>query len=141
MTAFTIPGDPKGWARTRSNNGQYFTAPEMRAYQNNIRWLAKAAGVREIDGPVSVVVVAHYRIPASATRARRAAMLALDEMPTKKPDIDNVVKNVLDALNGLAWKDDAQVVRLSVSKVWSDDPRTEIDVEKFKQRAVAAVAA
>lgn len=40
--------------------------------------------------------------------------------PTKKPDMDNVVKIVLDALNGFAWHDDAQVVDLSVMKVYTD---------------------
>ena len=135
--SFSIPGDPQGWQRTRTSGGMHFTAPETRAYQNSIRWLAKAAGARPIEGPVSVHVVAHYRIPESATKKRKAAMLAGEEYPTKKPDIDNVVKNVLDALNGMAWRDDAQVVSLTVSKVWSDEPRTEVAVAPF---AVAAAS-
>ena len=64
-------------------------------------------------------------------------MMAGEEYPTKKPDIDNIVKNILDALNVMAWADDAQVVSLIVSKVWSDNPRVEVVVEPFKQRAVA----
>jgi len=126
MSRFSVPGDPQGWARTRTGNGHHFTAPETRAYQNSIRWFAKADHVRMIDGPVSLCIVAHYRIPSSATKARRAAMLAGDELPTKKPDIDNVAKNYLDALNGVAWKDDAQVVSLACSKRWSDEPRVEV---------------
>jgi len=137
MTHFTIPGDPQGWQRTRTKDGQHFTAPETRAYQNTIRWLAKAAKVQPIVGPVAVVIEAHYRIPESASKKRKAAMMAGEEYPTKKPDIDNVVKNVLDALNVMAWADDAQVVSLIVSKVWSDNPRVEVVVEPFKQRAVA----
>lgn len=137
MTSITIPGDPQGWQRTRTGNGQHFTAPETRAYQNTIRWLAKAAHMQPITGPVSVVIEAHYRIPDSATKKRKAAMLAGEEYPTKKPDVDNVVKNFLDALNQVAWTDDAQVVSLSVSKVWSDNPRVEVCVEPFKQRAVS----
>lgn len=137
MTSFTIPGDPQGWQRTRTANGQHFTAPETRAYQNTIRWLAKSAKVQLITGPVSLVVEAFYRIPESAPKKRKAAMLAGEEYPTKKPDIDNVVKNVMDALNVMAWTDDAQVVSLNVTKVWSDNPRVEVSVEPFKQRAVA----
>jgi Holliday junction resolvase RusA-like endonuclease len=141
MTHITIPGDPQGWQRTRTGNGLHFTAPETRAYQNTIRWLAKAAHMEVITGPVSVVIEAHYRIPDSATKKRKAAMLAGEEYPLKKPDIDNVVKNVLDALNMSAWTDDAQVVSLNVSKVWSDNPRVEVCVEPFKARVSQREAA
>ena len=138
MTNFTIPGDPQGWTRTRTNNGQFFTAPETRAYQNSVRWMAKANGVQLIEGPVSVAIVAHYRVPATASRKRKASMLSGEEFPTKKPDIDNVVKNILDALNAMAWVDDAQVVSLNVQKLWSEEPRVEVTVENLKQRKVAA---
>ena len=49
--------------------------------------------------------------------------------PTTKPDIDNVIKAVLDGLNGVAYADDSQVVALSASKCYSDDPRVVVIVE------------
>ena len=48
--------------------------------------------------------------------------------PTKKPDIDNVEKIILDALNGIAYDDDKQVVEEASSKLYSDVPRVEIEV-------------
>lgn len=138
---FSIPGDPQGWARTRTNNGSHFTAPPTRGYQNTIRWMAKAAGAKVLDGPLGIEITAHYRIPASATKSRREAMLHGDDYPTKKPDIDNVVKNVLDALNKLAWNDDAQVVSLSVLKLWSDEPRVDVDVFPHTKREIQRRAA
>lgn len=141
MTSFSIPGDPQGWARTRTNNGQHFTAPKTRGYQNTVRWVAKAAGAKPIEGPVGVEIIAHFRIPESATKARRAAMLHGDEYPTKKPDIDNVVKAILDALNSIAWKDDAQVVSLTVLKLWSDEPRVDVDVFQHTRAVIQRRAA
>ena len=51
-------------------------------------------------------------------------------LPAKKPDIDNVVKAVLDALNGVAYRDDTQVVELHVRKSYSEKPRVEVSIEK-----------
>ena len=53
----------------------------------------------------------------------------------------NRALHVLDALNMMAWTDDAQVVSLSVSKVWSDNPRVEVCVEPCKARVSQKVAA
>lgn len=52
-------------------------------------------------------------------------------LPAKKPDIDNVVKAVLDALNGVAYRDDTQVVELHVRKSYSEKPRVEVSIEKI----------
>ena len=43
-------------------------------------------------------------------------------MPLKKPDIDNCIKVILDSLNGIAYKDDSQVVSLKIEKYYADKP-------------------
>ncbi|MDF2537449.1 MAG: Holliday junction resolvase [Herbinix sp.] len=50
--------------------------------------------------------------------------------PTKKPDIDNIAKVILDALNGIAYKDDTQVVTLEVRKFYKDTPCVIVDIEE-----------
>jgi len=50
---------------------------------------------------------------------------------TKKPDIDNMIKLVLDALNGVFYVDDAQVMRITATKQYSDSARTEITIEQY----------
>lgn len=70
--------------------------------------------------PVGVTITACFGIPKSASKKARAAMLGGQTYPTKKPDMDNVVKIVLDALNGFAWHDDAQVIDLHISKIYTD---------------------
>lgn len=52
--------------------------------------------------------------------------------PTKKPDIDNIAKSILDALNKLAYRDDTQVVTLHMEKHYAEDPRVEVEIEEIK---------
>jgi Holliday junction resolvase RusA-like endonuclease len=55
-------------------------------------------------------------------------MLAQRVWPTKKPDADNILKLVADALNGLAYVDDKNIVTAHAHKVYSDRPRLEINI-------------
>ncbi len=51
--------------------------------------------------------------------------------PTKKPDIDNIAKVILDALNKLAFKDDNQITKLSIEKVYSEEEKVYVKVEEY----------
>lgn len=48
--------------------------------------------------------------------------------PTKKPDIDNVIKVIADALNGVAYDDDKQIIDVSARKVYSETPRVDVRI-------------
>ncbi|NFS59368.1 RusA family crossover junction endodeoxyribonuclease, partial [Clostridium sporogenes] len=50
--------------------------------------------------------------------------------PTIKPDVDNIAKVILDSLNGLAYKDDKQIVTCGISKWYGEDPRVEVILEE-----------
>ena len=58
-------------------------------------------------------------------------MLAGDFSPTKKPDIDNIVKIVLDALNKMAFKDDNQITKLEVEKFYSEKEKIFVRIEEY----------
>ena len=79
-----------------------------------------------MEGEVCADITAYYSIPRSATKKRRALMEANEVRPTKKPDADNVSKIILDALNGLAYHDDSQVVELTVKKKFALYPRVDV---------------
>ncbi|MFL8231041.1 RusA family crossover junction endodeoxyribonuclease, partial [Clostridioides difficile] len=49
--------------------------------------------------------------------------------PNKKPDLDNIIKSVADSLNGIAYKDDSQIVEVVSKKYYSDRPRVEVELE------------
>jgi Holliday junction resolvase RusA-like endonuclease len=75
---------------------------------------AKAAGVKPLEGPVSVEVTAMFLVPNSWSKKRKAEA----NWHTAKPDADNIGK-LMDSLNGIAYRDDAQVAELTVRKVYA----------------------
>lgn len=111
MPKFEYYGPVMGQARPRfTRKGRVYDPPEMKAYKAAI----KAAYVEQVgkcyEGPVYVTIHA-YR-PLARTVPKRVTRQAW----TSKPDADNIAKAVLDALTGTAWKDDKQVVQLTVHK-------------------------
>ena len=126
--SFTVPGEPRGWARARTQGARFFTDTKTRSEKQAVAAWAIEAGAHIIDGPVDVRLTAYLRIPKSASKKLRAAMLANIQRPTKKPDSDNLAKLALDALNGVCWHDDVQVVDLTVRKFWSDEPRLVVEI-------------
>lgn len=135
--ALTIPGPPvpKGRPRLSTINGQAraFTPGKTRRYEDLIRLEAGRVmeGRDQLDGPLLVRVSAFMAIPKSLNKARTAAAIAGTLRPQTKPDVDNFAK-VIDALNGIAWRDDSQVVHLVVSKHYSDRPRLDLFAEEIR---------
>ena len=68
------------------------------------------------------------QIPVSWTKAKRADALAGLVMPTGRPDLDNLVKALTDACNGIVWRDDAQIVRLMAEKRYGEQPGAVVSV-------------
>ena len=78
---------------------------------------------------MDVRIRAYYTIPESDSNRQRNRKLAGIIRPCKTPDVDNIGKIVFDALNKLAYDDDAQVVDFQIRKFYSDRPRIEILVQ------------
>lgn len=107
---FTVWGRVVGSARPRVTKFGTYIPKSTRQYRDRIKGEFITAGGMPLDGPVSVKIDVFRQLPKS-----RPKILAL-EPDTFKPDVDNIAKNVLDALNGLAWKDDSQVIELLIRK-------------------------
>lgn len=135
---FTVPGQPKGKARARTvrrGGGKSFSyTPEGTVlYENLIKtcYLQDAGHVLFNDGqPLAVSITAFYEVPKSYSKKKKQEMLDGQLYPTKKPDIDNIAKCVLDALNKLAYRDDTQVVRLHTEKRYAKIPRVEVEIRE-----------
>lgn len=131
---FTIPGPPQGKARPRvvrakSGISLTYTPDKTVAYEElvRIRYKAAAQGFRfPDDAQVVVQITARFPIPASKSKKAQAAMRSGQIKPAKKPDCDNIVKIICDALNGFAYKDDAQVILAQIAKEYADEPRTDV---------------
>ena len=134
---FEIPGDPRGKGRPRfsSHNGvsRTYTDDKTAAYENLVTLAAQRAmeGRPPFEGPVAVQVAAYFRIPASASKNREAAMLDYSELPLKLPDLDNILKAVLDGLNQVAFADDKQVVWITAHKRYDRTPRVQVTIENI----------
>ena len=127
----TIPGKPRGKGRPRFSRatGRTYTDDATSVYENLVKTIWMTGVGDRLSGELSVSIEAHYAIPTSKPKKMQAAMRDGSVRPTTKPDIDNVIKAVLDGLNGVAYADDAQVVELSASKCYSDDPRVVVIVK------------
>lgn len=115
---FAILGSPTGKARPRVTRYGTYTPEKTRAYEAlvRLRFREVAPEWELLRGPVAVTIEAVFSAPPRCTKKQRAAILRGEEEPLKKPDIDNIAKIVLDALNGVAWVDDKQIVFLQVKK-------------------------
>ena len=133
---FVIPGSPIGQGRpkfsTINGHAVAYDPEKSRNYKAYVKMLAVQAmkdnGFNMIEGPCAVLINAFFLLPKSKSKRFREAALKGTERPTKKPDADNIVKAIQDALNGLAYKDDACIVELACHKYYSDNPRVEVFV-------------
>ena len=102
------------------------------SYENLVKLEYERQAVRTMkDGPVVMDIVAWYGIPKSVSKRKREAMIGGAIRPTRKPDCDNVAKVIADALNGMAYRDDSQVVSLSVEKRFGDEPRVDVEIRDW----------
>lgn len=125
MIEIRMDGQPVGKGRPRFSraSGTVYTPEKTARYEERLAWAAQSvmAGRPLLTGPLWVEIVAWMDIPKSKPKAFRAAALANGVWPTTKPDPDNIAK-MLDALNRVVWVDDSQIVKLIVSKMYSDRP-------------------
>lgn len=131
-----VPGNPvpKARARVAVRNGRAFAyTPQKTAdYESLIKQCASEVCLRPFDGPVRLIVRFYMPIPQSWSKKQREAALNSHAMHTKKPDIDNLIKSVCDALNCIAYIDDSQIVSIEATKQYSSNPGTEIEIQPFK---------
>jgi Holliday junction resolvase RusA-like endonuclease len=119
---FHVPGKPQGKARPRFGRGHVYTPTETLTAEGNIAWAFQQTGYPKVDvGPVflDVVVVldrprSHFTKAGDLNAAGRANWWCI-----RKPDGDNSIKLIMDALNGVAYRDDVQVVWHQLYRRWA----------------------
>ncbi len=124
---------PKGRPRATVRGGyaKMYTPPATRAYEAGITRIAAAAmrGRQPLQGPLSVSMRFRLAIPKSTTKRAREALLAGEEAYLGRADLTNYAKAVEDALNGICWRDDVQIVRLFLTKAASTTPGVDVRIE------------
>lgn len=127
---FTVPGKPEPLRRHRAGirGGRVatFDDPRNGQYADRIRWAWRdTGGINLGTQPVVLVVRAYFARPAGHWTTKGALSKAGHRNPymTRRPDLDNILKAFMDALNGLAWVDDSRVIGFAGScKKWTSHP-------------------
>lgn len=133
MIKLIIPGEPVAKQRPKVYNGRGVTPEKTVNYETLVRQLYITQYFRQqLEGQLRLTVTAYLKIPKSASKKAKEDMISGKTRPTKKPDWDNLGKIISDALNGLAYKDDSQIVSATVDKWYSIYPRVEVEIDELE---------
>ena len=134
---FIVNGEPAGKGRPRfSARGKYvkaYTPEKTLNYENLIAWEYQHQCDYKFEkcAMLDMRIKAFYKIAKSTSKKKAELMKKGLLRPTKKPDIDNVVKIIADSLNDIAYHDDTQIVDLMCRKFYSDNPRVEVLIREI----------
>lgn len=131
MIRFTVPGAPQGKARPRITRYGAYTPQKTVDYENlvKISYRQKHREIFDNKEPLKMIIKAYFEPVKSTTKKARKQMLSGEIKVTKKPDIDNIAKSICDALNGVAYTDDGQIVGLEIYKIYDEEARVEVEIE------------
>lgn len=111
-----------------------YTPKQTTEYEKLVR--ASYTAVSKIffgkDTPLIISIIALFSIPKSVSKKLKNSMLKGDILPTKKPDSDNIIKIILDALNGVCYHDDAQICSINFEKKYAEIPATKIIIKEIE---------
>ena len=122
---FEVPGDPVPKGRPRfARRGQFvqtYTDSKTIEYETHVALKARQAigATKHLEGALNVFLYLRYAVPPSYSKKRRQACLAGEEYP-KRQDLDNCYKSITDAMNGIVYLDDSQIVEAHIRKVYDE---------------------
>ena len=131
-----IPGNPCAKGRPRfARRGKFVSTYSPPKTANNAlacknKAMLQMGDRKPLEGAISCRVCYFMPIPKSVSKKNTIKMLSGEIQHVKKPDVDNLAKQTLDFLNGIAFVDDSQIVKLIIEKCYSDYPRTEIYLQE-----------
>ena len=132
---FEVPGKVIGKGRPRLNSytGIVYTPTKTKDYESLVEqyFLLKYPRFKTLEGRIQVSIIAYFSIPKATKKSDINEMLDNNISPTKKPDIDNIVKAVLDSMNKFAFKDDNQITKLEVEKKYALEDKIYIKIEEY----------
>lgn len=134
MISFEIEGIPVPKGRSRSTrSGHHYTPAKTRAYEQLVASRAREAMqlLAPLEGPLRVTITFLLPIPASWSNAKRDRAIGGLIKHTVKPDLSNLAKSIEDGMNGIVYRDDSQIIGLSLGKRYSHTPVVWVEVTKL----------
>jgi len=134
---FIISGEPTGKGRAkfarRGNFVSTYTPEKTVLYENLVKLCYQEQCGTYSEKSLSVEIYIYHSIPKSTPKKYIEEMLKGNIRPSKKPDIDNICKVILDALNGIAYKDDTQVYHLEATKRYAKEPSVQVYITEHAE--------
>ena len=133
---FAIFGEPVPKGRPRfSTRGKFpiaYTPEKTKTYETEVAMMAKAAmgASKALEGALEAFIYVTYAVPASYSKKRSEACLSGLEKHTKKPDLDNVVKSVVDGMDKIVFNNDSQITSIHSTKVYGEVGKVEVLVRE-----------
>ena len=143
-----IDGNPFGKQRPRvvrtgKGASRAFTPEKTMQYESYVKVLYRQKYGRHTsfkeDDELHLDIKAYYEITKSTPKYLKEMMITGVVKPTKKPDVDNIIKIIADSLNEVAYKDDKQIVACSCQKFYASEPRVEIVISKLNETSVSEI--
>ena len=124
MIIFNFPIDPVAKGRPRFGKGRTYTPKKTKDFGTTIKEMARNQYRNgPMKGAISVTIVFFMKKPKTVTR----------EYPTIRPDVDNLCKATLDALNDIAYDDDSQIIEINASKKYGPVGGIFVDIKPYLQ--------
>ena len=124
----TIPGNPFSQKRHRTNGYRRYD-PSAKDKKTIRKQLLPIKPPKPLESNLKVTIWAYFQTPKSWSKKKQKEVEGT--FRAKTPDVDNVCKILFDAMNGMIFKDDKQVVFCHISKYYSMNPRTEIEIKEI----------
>lgn len=132
---FEVPGKITGKGRPRVNTTTAiaYTPAKTKEYEELVKqyFIIKYRRINPLEGRIKINITAYFSVTKNTSKKQEESMLNNTISPTKKPDIDNIAKIILDALNKLAFKDDNQITKLEIEKKYGTEEKIFIKIEEY----------
>lgn len=133
MVNFKVFGNIVGKGRPRFGKNNVYTPQKTKNYEQFIQYqfLNKYPNFKILEEALFFDLLICQKIPKQTSKKNQQLMLGGAIHPTKKPDIDNVFKLVADALNGIVYIDDKQIVKTKIKKIYSIEEYIVINIKNI----------
>lgn len=133
---FAVSPVAQGRSRSvyRGNRVINYDPPKSREFKETLKRIAKIHRPAELlEGPLCVTIKIYREIPKSFSKKKRREALSGELLPVTRPDLKNYIAGIEDALTGIIYQDDSQIIRYGkdTGKLYGDPPRIEIDIKEL----------
>ena len=139
MIKFTYYGEIKGKGRPRFRSmGKFvstYTPKETKDYEMSIKeaYLNESTCTYFNNEQLVLTLNIYQAVPKATSKKKAQEMLEHKIRPTKKPDIDNILKSICDSLNKVAYTDDTQIIEIVAKKYYAERNYMEIEIKSLEE--------